>query len=162
MDTKQEIKLDIGCGSPDKTMQGYTGVDPFVDTAEVQAPMWRLPFEDSSVSAIICSHALEHIAKDMVVPTMMEFARVIKPGGKIEIRVPNLKWCVEQWLKMGGNGWELDCIFGNQDHEGEFHKTGFTRDILVAAVKRGGLKVIEVTSMFSHAQPTIVVKCSKD
>lgn len=163
MDTEQEIiRLDIGCGLPANTMQGYTGVDPFVDTADIQAPMWRLPFEDDTITAIMCSHALEHIAKDMIVPSIREWGRVIIPGGEIEIHVPDLKWCLEQWLNIGGTGWELDCIFGNQEHEGEFHKTGFTKDILAQYVRRAGLKITAQSTMFSHNQPTIVIKCTKE
>jgi SAM-dependent methyltransferase len=47
----------------------------------------QLPIRDGSIDLIICHHALEHLAP--LDETLAEMARVLKPGGKCYISVPN-------------------------------------------------------------------------
>jgi len=123
------IKLDIGSGGksghPD-----FLGVDPFAEGADIKAFMWDLPYEDNSVDEIICQQALEHVTKFAVVPSLKEWNRVLKPGGKLQLQVPDLEWACMHWLSHQTTEWNMDIIYGNQMHEGEFHKTGFTMKIL--------------------------------
>lgn len=123
------LKLDIGSGgkSGDPT---FIGVDPFAEGADIKAFMWDLPYEDNSVDVILCTQALEHVTKFAVVPTLKEWYRVLKPGGKLQLQVPDLEWACIHWLSHQTTGWNMDVIYGNQMHEGEFHKTGFTMEIL--------------------------------
>jgi SAM-dependent methyltransferase len=45
------------------------------------------PFESASADEIVASHALEHTTDPFAV--MAEFARIVRPGGTITIRVPH-------------------------------------------------------------------------
>ena len=123
--------LDIGCGDK-KLHPNFIGVDPYVETdnVNVKAYMWDTPFEDNSVDFLVCMAALEHISKFLVLPTLREFERILKPGAAFAILVPNLEIALFMWLNNKNNGWEMDMIFGSQEHEGEYHKTGFTVDII--------------------------------
>jgi SAM-dependent methyltransferase len=47
----------------------------------------QLPVRDGSIDLLICHHALEHLAP--LDETLAEMARVLKPGGKCYISVPN-------------------------------------------------------------------------
>jgi predicted SAM-dependent methyltransferase len=153
------MKLDIGCG--DFKKEGFLGVDPYMATADYQAPMWELPFPDSSIEEIYSSHALEHISKFEVVPTLTEWQRVIIPGCSIEIHVPDLRWCCQQWLQRQSTDWFMDILFGLQTHPGEFHKTGFTPEIMKRYLVEAGLKLIDHRVVDSHGQPTLVFVATK-
>lgn len=128
--------LDIGCGKQ-KTHPRLLGVDAYENypTVNVQAYMWDLPFEDDSIDGILCISALEHVSKFQVMPTLFEFERVLKPGSKVIILVPDLEYVCQRFLENPTLNWEMDLIFGHQAaegetlHEGQFHKTGFTKDI---------------------------------
>ena len=122
------IRLNVGSGGKSED-PNYIGVDAFVE-ADVQALMWDLPYKDASVDEILSVHSLEHISKYDVIPTLREWKRVLKVGGKLDIVTPDLEWSLLWWLYHQSVGWELDIIFGNQEHEGQFHKTGFTIDIM--------------------------------
>lgn len=126
-----DIVLDVGCGSI-KAHPRLLGVDAFSDNPKVnvQAYMWDMPFADESVDGILCMMALEHISKFQVMPTLAEFNRVLKKGAKFIILVPNLIWVLEAFISNPTVDWEMDMLFGTQLHEGEFHKTGFTREII--------------------------------
>ena len=47
----------------------------------------QLPVADGSIDLLICHHALEHLAP--LEETLAEMARVLKPGGRCYISVPN-------------------------------------------------------------------------
>lgn len=58
----------------------YEGVDIVADIEE------RIPFDDSTVSGLICDNVLEHLANPH--KAVMEFKRVLKPKGLIYISTP--------------------------------------------------------------------------
>ena len=154
------IKLDIGCGK--NPQPGYTGVDAYVlDPKYVTAFMWDLPYQDGEVAEIFSSHALEHIEKRQVVPTLQEWYRVLKPGGVLILEVPDLVWCCENWLAHRDNGWNLDCLFGNQEHPGELHRTGFTEEILLAYLQASGFGAALYSELWNHAQKTLRFEVTK-
>jgi predicted SAM-dependent methyltransferase len=146
--------LDVGCGA--KLQKGFIGVDRYVfGDGIVNADMWDLPYPDNSIKRVYSSHALEHLAKAQIIPTLKEWYRVLIPGGEVGIVVPDLEWCVKGWLEHKTNDWWLDIIFGNQDHEGEFHKTGFTVDMLGWYLKQAGFINLECDTIESHRQQSI-------
>lgn len=153
------IRLDIGSGGPGE--DGRIGVDPYAPGADVVAFGWALPYDDSSVDEIFSSHALEHIEKRKVVPTLTEWARVIKPEGKIIIRVPDLVWCCTHWLQHQDNGWSMDTLFGHQAHEGEFHRTGFTKALMKGYLQEAGLVLVVYEELETHGQKTMSFECTK-
>lgn len=148
------MKLDIGCGIFKR--DGYTGVD--IDPIchpDICAPMNSIPLPDNSVSEIYSSHALEHQGKFEIVPILKEWKRILIPGGTLVIEVPDLRWCVQNWLFRQTNDWHLDALFGQQTGIGEFHKTGFTPRIMEGYIEEAGLVVVDQTTIDSHGQPTL-------
>jgi predicted SAM-dependent methyltransferase len=127
------IRLDIGSGGKSSD-SSFIGVDAYAEGADIKAFMWDLPYEDNSVDIIVSNQALEHVSKFDVIPTLREWHRVLKPGGHLQVIVPDLEWAVTFWLEHkdmpDATAWPMDIIYGNQNHEGEFHKTGFTKKIL--------------------------------
>lgn len=84
------LKLDIGCGK--NKQAGYHGVDQFpfegVDTvADVREVPW--PWASESVSAIHCSHFLEHLDAYERIDFFNESYRVLAWGGTMYIQVPS-------------------------------------------------------------------------
>lgn len=123
----QPLILDIGAGGA--VNPGVTAVDLFVG-ADIVADMRDIPLPDNCVDYIYSSNALEHVGKNEVVPTLKEWVRLLKPRGELFLLVPDLVWACEFWLKYQRTDWPLDIIYGNQNHDGEYHKTGFTPKIL--------------------------------
>ncbi|OAI50976.1 hypothetical protein AYO44_05300 [Planctomycetaceae bacterium SCGC AG-212-F19] len=51
---------------------------------------WRLPFPDQSLLGIYTEHCLEHLPLRVVVDHVLaEFLRVLKPGGRLRVIVPD-------------------------------------------------------------------------
>jgi predicted SAM-dependent methyltransferase len=148
------IKLDIGSGGKSSD-SSFIGVDAFAEGADVKAFMWELPYEDNSVDVIFSSQALEHVSKFAVPPTLLEWKRVLKPGGKLQIQVPDLQWACMHWLSHQTTGWDLDIIYGNQLHEGEYHKTGFTDTILRQYVEWAGFEIHKIDFLGSTLEEAV-------
>ncbi|HXG47022.1 MAG TPA: methyltransferase domain-containing protein [Methylomirabilota bacterium] len=87
-------RLEIGPGS--RRIPGFEtlnivpgpGVDYVADAAR------RLPFPDGTFDLIYASHILEHIPWYQTLATLREWTRTLKPGGALEVWVPDgLKIC---------------------------------------------------------------------
>ena len=82
-------RLEIG-GGP-HAQRGFLHVD--IDAAahhlEWVAPAWELPLPDGWVTEISAIHALEHVEPPRLVPTLQEWQRVLAPGGRLQVHVPN-------------------------------------------------------------------------
>jgi ubiquinone/menaquinone biosynthesis C-methylase UbiE len=59
----------------------------------------RLPFDDNTFDLIHASHVLEHIVWIKTQDVMNEWVRVLKPGGTIEIWLPNAEGIFKAWMQ---------------------------------------------------------------
>lgn len=64
----------------------YRSLDLFDPSADVQADLGDLPFEDGHFDLILTSHVLEHLPDDG--PAITELARVLRRGGRAIVMVP--------------------------------------------------------------------------
>ena len=158
-------KIDIGCGLRESWYQpeeDWIRIDPYINDPQiVKAFADKLPYGDNSVDEIFSSHLLEHLSKFEVVPALKEWHRVLKPEGKLTVRVPDLAWCCQWWLDHQTTGWDMDVLFGNQSREGEFHKTGFNREIMVDYLRESGFSVRVYNELQTHSQKTLEFICVK-
>jgi predicted SAM-dependent methyltransferase len=160
-----DIVLDIGCGKQ-KVHPRCLGVDAYEDypTVNVQAYMWDLPFADNTVDGLLCMSALEHISKYQVMPTLREFERILKPGALFVILVPDLEWVCKRFLDEPNVNYGMDMIFGEQSHEGQFHKTGFTEDIFALYFTEAckNSKIINFFRVDAYSQENLGFICQKE
>jgi len=153
------LRLDIGGGG--KTPEGvlrkrgeeYTSVD-LVD-ADVIAAMWELPFKDGEVHSIWSSHSLEHAPMAKVPVTLAEWFRVLRPGGRAIVQVPNFDYVARYWLTGGDRVWAEQMVFGTQANDGEFHRCAFTAALLRGDLQAAGFEVKRVELRATHGQETL-------
>ena len=82
------VYLNLGCGTRRLEGDGWVNVDAYGDPDLV----WNLnefpyPWAENSVDAIVMLHVLEHVDKWWECFT--ECARILKPGGTLQINVPD-------------------------------------------------------------------------
>ena len=118
------LKLNIGSG--DRCTEGFINVDLYNVNAEANWDAGHLPLNDSSCSIIVCAQTLEHFGYHEIMPILQEWYRVLKPGGEVHIVTPNIVDSCKQVVDNPTSEWALARIFGNQSHEGQFHKWGYT------------------------------------
>lgn len=83
-------------------------------------------FKDGSVSAIYASNVLEHFPIHQTLSVLKEWRRVLVPGGKLMVSVPDFDACVQLYHKAGLTEWIQYLIWGDQKHELNYHYINFT------------------------------------
>ncbi len=135
----------------------------------VRASMTKLPFEDNSVDYVECNDAIEHLSWNDVDKALSEMFRVLKTGGKLGLATTNFDELANLWtLNITGNPLKTQkdidrylsltkVIYGNQVHEGEFHKVPFNPYTIAYRLKNAGFDLSNLTiDIFPTGSPTIV------
>lgn len=88
--TSKALRLELGSGPHGEP--GYIHVDAVkVGNVDVQSDVRKLDWvSDSSVDEIYSAQVVEHISYTEVLGVLGEWYRVLKPGAKITIKMPDL------------------------------------------------------------------------
>ena len=133
--------LDIGCGENKK--EGSICIDlRKVDSIDIVADARFLPFKNESFDHVYCSHLIEHFSHREVKDVLIEWVRVLKGRGTIEIRCPWLR--VRAFLFFLFPTWEnVQNIYGGQEYEGNYHKCGFSFGLLKSLLEKCGIQNVK-------------------
>lgn len=123
--------------------------DDFV-RPDVRCDLRAIPRADDTFDVVNASHVLEHFAPFEAPAIVREWLRILKPGGKLRIEVPNVEWAAEQIIKARDTGTEVPEYAGwvfNGQQKGspnEVHKTCFTPAGLKALLEMIGVDELDV------------------
>lgn len=115
----EPIKLNIGAGAT--VMPGFTSID-----RKSGKEAARLDYSDGAVDEIYASHVLEHFGFGELAGVLGEWVRVLKPGGRIRLAVPDFDYIARRWVETANNG--------RDDHEPQ----GFSESQLLRRYAMGG------------------------
>ena len=101
-------------------------------------------FEDNTFTEIYASHILEHLDyTGELTNTLKEWNRILTPGGKVYISVPNLDVLAE--LLLPGNKLTIDerffvmrMIFGGHMDKYDYHMVGLNQEFLTNFLRNSG------------------------
>lgn len=143
-----ELRLDVGCGEAGPH-PGHVGVDiRALPGIGILSSAWGIDahLAPGTVSAFYSRHTLEHVTYPQVKHTFASWFRLLKPGGRVHILVPDLAFHIEQFLDpnpeapspanpawtqrqhalAGFYGWQREA-----DHKlWDVHKCGYTDEIM--------------------------------
>lgn len=127
--------------------QPGAGVDFVGDCADLQR------FADGSVDEIYASHVLEHLGYQTHLPrALLEFWRVLKPGGVARISVPDFEVLCRQFLDPRATFQErfhcMRVVFGGQIDPFDFHHVGLTHEFLSRYLYEAGFSRVERVKRF--------------
>jgi predicted SAM-dependent methyltransferase len=101
-------------------------------------------FDDNTFSDIYASHVLEHFdyASELL-PVLKEWYRVLKPGGKLHVSVPDLDVLAQLLTLKGQLTFQerfliMRMIFGGHIDKNDYHYVGLNRDFLNAFLSETG------------------------
>ena len=146
------LRLNLGCG--DKPLPGYINVDVAPSRlgkkpdllADLRA---RLPFPNECVDEVMAIHVIEHFWRWEVADVVREWARVLKPGGRLVLECPNLIAACQAFLEdpeqraqPDGRGQTSMWVFyGDPQWQDPLmvHRWGYTPASLGALMQEAGL-----------------------
>ncbi len=144
------MKIEIGgVGDPSgmsPPREGYVQADAVAQPGvHVLVDITYLPFK--GLDEIYMSHVLEHVKDTDVVLALRSCRRALKDGGRLELFVPDLMAQFRRFLQAGQIerwGFFLKMIYGSQETDGQYHKTGFSCWRLAQCLSIAGFRDIEV------------------
>lgn len=126
------MKLNIGSGPVQ--IPGFENIDRVLGTEAY--PLTQ--FSDNSVDEIRASHVLEHFSYADVQKVLNEWVRVLKPGGRIRIAVPDMYKAIQ----LPGEQ-KYFALMGGQTDKNDFHYAAFDEERLSAHMNNAGLTDIK-------------------
>lgn len=103
-------RLELGSGNLPRSGYEHLDINPECPDLDFCCSFDNIPVEDNSFVELLSVHSIEHISWRKRSSTLKEWYRVLKPGGKVHIECPNLRWICKAYLD-NGNEWYKD--FGN-------------------------------------------------
>jgi hypothetical protein len=92
------------------------------------------------------SHVLEHLPYADIIPVLQRVRSWMQPGSELVVEVPDMGEIMRQGEM---NSLWLCYIYGSQEHEGEFHRSGFTEILLPQVLEAAGFQKVAVRKFLS-------------
>jgi hypothetical protein len=123
--------LNIGGGGIKMTntlsldMRELEGVDIIADARKIPRP-------DDFFEGALASHVIEHFVKAEHTSLVLEWRRVIQPGGKIYIACPDIEVCCRYFIEnyKGKRDYWYQCLYGLPQGPSMQHLSGLTKPYL--------------------------------
>jgi predicted SAM-dependent methyltransferase len=134
------IRINYGCGR--RVLSGWLNVDPVINPRAPKPPevlhaltfnadgsiVEPTPLADECADELMAAHVIEHFREYEAPHVMAEWKRMLKPGGKLILELPNIEAAARnllagQPLQM----WQY-ALYGDGSHRDPFmlHKFGYT------------------------------------
>ena len=140
-------RLNLGCGRDKRP--GCLNID-FLEghRPELVADVRDLSMlPDGHYEEIVAQDILEHLPRADAPRALERWASLLEDGGRLVLRVPNLiglAW-VFTWKQTLEDQEELvQCLYGTQRYDGDFHQNGYTEWLLRHQLREVGLGHITI------------------
>lgn len=101
--TPTESRLHFGCG--EIKVKGWLNVDVANSDFDLDLAIGKLPWVNSSFSAIVGEHIVEHLELESeLLPLLREFRRVSRSGAEIWLSCPDMEKICREYLRDKGVG----------------------------------------------------------
>lgn len=105
-------------------------------------------FESGTVETVYASNILEHWPLHKTVDVLKEWCRVLKPGGKLYVSVPDFEVAVRLYERYGLTEWIRFHLWGDQKHPLNYHYTCFTQATLSKDLLDAGFSDMKRVKVF--------------
>lgn len=145
MDTDFLEKLHIG-GREKKAGWKILNAQPG-DAVDYQGDLRDLSqFSDDSFDIVYASHVLEHVKQQELLATVKGIYRILKPGGKFFVSVPDMTILCHMYVDENAKQEDrfniMRMMFGGQIDDYDFHYIGINDELLSYSLFQNGFKEV--------------------
>lgn len=97
---------------------------------------------------VLAQDVLEHLPRADARTALEEWARLLRPGGVLKLRLPNLVGLLELLVRrqtLEEQETLVQCLYGTQAYEGDWHINGFTELVLRHYLHAAGFHPVSFT-----------------
>lgn len=152
-----KLAIDLGAGESHREWAGHKTYR--LDARKESNPDYcqeieNLNLPDNHYDLVASRHALEHVGRFQQEKVWSEIFRICKPGGKLEIIVPNLQWAAEKIANGEIDMHVYNVVFGGAESDPDMqesgaifniHRFGFTPSIAKALAENAGFVDVKIT-----------------
>jgi SAM-dependent methyltransferase len=88
----RRIAVDL---NPDVTLHAAAGVQTYVLRSDD-----LVDIAEQSVDVVFISNFFEHISREAILATLVEVRRVLRPGGRLLVLQPNVRYCARDYWQF--------------------------------------------------------------
>lgn len=146
----------LNLGSRNRAIPEFLNMDcdqhPGVDVVGDVSDLSR--FADGSIPEVMASHILEHFEYHKTLAVLKEWARVLEPGGKLYVAVPDFERCVQLYGLIGLDDWIVRFLCGDQEYKTAYHYNLFDEERLSRLLKEAGFSESFRVEQFPIGDPS--------
>lgn len=119
------MRLNLGCGR--HKLAGFVNVD-VQGEPDITADLRAVPLPDRCADEVHAYHVIEHFYRWDVGEFVAECRRLLKPGGKLVLELPNLEAACRNVLAGMGDQMGMWPLYGDPSHRDPFmcHRWAYT------------------------------------
>lgn len=156
----------VNLASQGEVIPGFINIDknPQKD-GEITGDIRNLDFEDNTVELLIAKNILQVFSHREFQKILLDWKRVLKPGGTLILSVPDLKSILEAYSRGSIDFAETQKgLFGKQETEFDYFYNGFDQNSLLNFLSNLGFKVVESQKIKINSikYDDIYVRCIKE
>jgi predicted SAM-dependent methyltransferase len=133
------IRLNLGCGA--YKMKGFINVDQLEKVnPDLVCDATELPYENETISEIYCGHLLEHMTLENGEKALGYWKKLLIPGGKITITVPDFDVLVTEYVDWPTTDKlkKLNDLYIYSYCQDSHHKYCYSADLLKEVMGKAG------------------------
>ena len=165
MELHQEpsIRLNLGAGA--MVVDGWLSVG-LDDAHDIKTDLRALPLPDDHADEAMAIHVFEHFYRWEAEAVLLEWRRVLKPGAKLILELPELLRCCRNVLEGSAVRRSLWGLYGDPGYEDPLmvHRWCWSEEELKEVLRGAGFRRIKVMLPQWHGRKSlrdIRVECLK-
>jgi predicted SAM-dependent methyltransferase len=112
----------------------------------------KLHIDDGVASEVHSYHFIEHVYQWEAPAVINEFKRLLRPGGRLVLELPNIELACKHLLKGSTDQYSMWPLYGDPGTRDVYmcHRWGYTRDTISKLLKFCGMREIVTMNPKTH------------
>jgi SAM-dependent methyltransferase len=158
------MRLNYGCGR--RVLDGYFNIDAQLSPKAPRPPellhalefnadgtiQHKTPLEDECADELFAAHLIEHFFEWEAPYVIQEWARLLKPGGKLILELPDIIKAAKNLIAGMPPQMCIFPLYGDGSHKDPYmtHKFGYSPATIKALVQANGFTQVKILPPLTH------------